>query len=226
MKSIYVLLLVSLVSLNAFAQDEKDEEEVKTKGFKKENLFTGGSVTVSLSNYITTLGASPVFGYSITKWLDAGFVANFLYASNRHVLYGDGYNYYYSNDKQRQTIYGPGAFIKIYPVKFLFVQAQGEINYIREKIIYANGGGTEKYKYSAPSLLIGAGYASGRQEPGDIFYYVSLLFDVAKDKNSPYVEQVQSGSTNVLPIIRAGLQIPLFQGQRYRGVGVRRKSRF
>lgn len=219
MKSIYALLLVTMISANVFAQGEKDkEEDARKHTFQKDRLFTGGSVSLSFSNYGSTYGASPVFGYSITNWLDAGVVANFLYASNRHALYYDSYgNYYYSDDKIKQTIYGPGAFLKIYPVKFLFIQAQGEMNYIRQKVSYANGGPTIRDKYSAPSLLLGAGFAQGRQAEGEMFYYVSLLFDVIKDKNSPYVEQKTSGSVSMLPILRAGIQVPLFQSRYDRG---------
>ena len=162
------------------------------------------------------MGASPVFGYSITRWLDAGIVANFIYNSVRHVTYyspGTG-QYFYSDDKLRQTTYGPGAFVKIYPVKFLFIHAQVEHNFINQKLIFDDGSPTEKEKTSANSILLGGGYSSGRENAGDMFYYVSVLFDVNKDPKSPYVEQTGSGSINVLPIIRAGIQVPLFQGKR------------
>lgn len=155
-------------------------------------------------------------GYSINRWIDAGIVLNFTYYSNRHVTYynpGSGL-YFSSDDKLKQTNFGPGAFIKIYPVKFLFVQAQGEMNFISEKFMYADGSPTDKTRYNVPSLLVGAGYSSGREGIGNFFYHISISFDVLKDKNSPYVEQISNGKINVLPIIRAGIQIPLFQGRR------------
>ncbi|MBK8844881.1 MAG: hypothetical protein IPO33_19635 [Saprospiraceae bacterium] len=62
----------------------------KKEGLKKENLFTGGGAIVSVGSYTTLLGASPVLGYSITKWLDAGVVFNVNYASYRYV-YSNGY---------------------------------------------------------------------------------------------------------------------------------------
>ena len=76
-------------------------------------------------------------------------VFNINYASNRHVTY---YNpatglYYYSDDKLRQTVFGPGAFVQAYPIKFLFVQALGEQNFITQKLIYDNGSPTEKQAY-------------------------------------------------------------------------------
>lgn len=119
-----VLILISGF-YSAFAQDE-NEPAVETKGkFKKENLFTGGGATLSIGGYSTVLGASPVFGYSINKWLDAGIVFNFTYASSRDVYY-DPYTgrYLVSDDKARQTVFGPGVFARFYPLKFLFINVQ------------------------------------------------------------------------------------------------------
>lgn len=215
MKKLFIATLLLLGACPSFAQDETEE---RRGGFKKDHLFTGGGLTLSFSNYTTVLGASPVFGYSINKWLDAGIVFNFNYASDRHVTYYDPVTrlYYFSDDKLRQTVFGPGAFVRAYPLKFLFIQAQGEQNFITQKFIYDNGAPSEKISVSAPSLLVGVGYASGREGIGDLYYYISIMVDVARNRNSPYVEQTASGNINPLPIFRAGLQIPLFQGRRNR----------
>ena len=223
MKKTCLVLLLSGLVFHSIAQEkrkEKDEDkEKKEKKFKKENLFTGGGVNLSFANYTTILGASPVFGYSINKWLDAGVVVNFDYSSDRHAVYYDPgtFSYYYSDDKLKQIVWGPGAFLRAYPVKFLFAQAQVEENFMSQKVIYADGSPTQKDKFSAFSCLLGAGYCNGREGTGSLFYYVSIMADVAKNKNSPYVEQTSTGSVNVLPIIRAGIQVPLFQGKQGRG---------
>jgi hypothetical protein len=223
MKKLVIVLVMLSGSYISKAQDEETREE-KSGGFKKENLFTGGGITVSFSNYMTVLGASPVLGYSINRWLDAGIVLNFNYGSTRHLTYfvhtnpNNPYEGYYitSDDKLRQTVFGPGAFVRVYPLKFLFAQAQVEHNFLNQKIIYDNGAPSDRSSVSATSLLVGAGYSSGRQGVGDLFYYVSIMVDVAGNKNSPYIEETEYGNTNILPIIRAGLQIPLFQGKRNR----------
>ncbi len=213
MKNIIFVACI-LFSLSAYSQEKNIVEE--RGGFKKENLFTGGGITLSFSNNGSVLGAAPVFGYSIAKWLDAGLVLNYVYSSTRHVTYYNPNNgsYFYSDDKLRQSTYGPGAFVRIYPVKFLFAHAQIEHNFISQKLIPVNGSGAIKDKTQATSFLIGGGYSSGRDFKGDMFYYISILFDINKNPNSPYVENTQSNTVNVLPIIRAGIQIPLFQGKK------------
>lgn len=208
------LILALFTSQFAFSQDQemKRVDDSREGGFKKENLFSGGGLQLSFANSTFVGGVSPVLGYSLTNWLDAGIVVNFTYASNNHVTYVDQYNnYYYSDDRLRQTIFGPGAFVKVYPVKFLFLQAQGEMNFQTQKL-YPVGQPMEKEKHTVPSMLVGAGYAGGREGRGSFFYHISLSFDVLRRPNSPYTETVSSGRVNALPIIRAGIQIPLFQG--------------
>ncbi|MES1214299.1 MAG: hypothetical protein ABUT20_02185, partial [Bacteroidota bacterium] len=81
---LFSILLLTVTTSLVVAQD-KEEEESK-RGFKKENLFTGGGVSLGFGTaYGTTsfgIGASPIFGYSITKWLDAGVSVNYNYQSS------------------------------------------------------------------------------------------------------------------------------------------------
>lgn len=197
-KIILVVSVLALTTTSLFAQKEKEEEK---KGFKKENLFTGGSVSLAFYNNTFLIGASPVLGYSINKWVDAGIVVNYSYTSYRD--YGFVYN-----DKLRQKVYGGGTFIKLYPVRFLFAQAQFEHNSIDQKYI-PDIGDIQTYKTDANSFLVGGGYTTGRYGlGGDMFYYLAVLFDVSGNVNSPYTDS----HGRSIPIIRGGIQIPLFQG--------------
>ncbi|MDZ4795065.1 MAG: hypothetical protein SGI83_12365 [Bacteroidota bacterium] len=205
MKRILVLLSVVVISFTSQGQrtpreEGDDEEKVKTPF--KENLFTGGSVSLAFYSNTFLIGASPVLGYSLTNWIDAGIVVNYNYTSYRDVNAFD--------DKLRQTQYGAGLFTKIYPVRFLFAQAQVEYNTIRQKYILPGGGATTKYPgVNANSFLVGGGYTTGREgKGGSPFYYLAVLFDVSGDENSPYTDAYGRS----IPIIRAGLQVPLFQG--------------
>lgn len=208
------LLIVTLICFSSaiWAQDEGEEQE---KGFKKENLFTGGSLSIGFSSGQTTLGGNPVFGYKIADWIDAGLAFNFVYTSAR--------DYQAFDDKVRQTVLGPGVFTRLYPVKFLFVQGQFERNFSTVKYFPPGASDpSQKYKTEANSLLVGAGFAQGRQKGSNDFFYISLLFDVLKDINSPYVDVAYNPDNpsaapriRMMPIVRAGVNVGLFQG-RYR----------
>jgi len=196
---LYTLLISLFIHVNVFAQEE--EKAAEKKGFKKENLFTGGNVSLAFSNGATMIGLSPYFGYSLNKYIDVAASFDFGYISQRDP---------YTPDKIRQTSYSPGAFIRIFPLKFLFAHAQYEHAFIRQKYIPGNSSiPTITEHLQNNSVLLGAGYAGGRED-GNTFYYISLLFDVADGKNSPYKDQY--GRVN--PVIRAGFNIALFQGRR------------
>jgi len=187
MRGFYITLLL-FISLNAFAQDSTTERKKPT-----DNWFIGGSVSFSLGGYNNTFlaGLHPHYGYTLTRWLDVAAVVNFEYYSTR-----DEYNNKYHN-----TTYGLGVFSRIYPVEFLFLQVEPEYNFIDVKYI-PGVGSSEKLNLSAPSLLVGAGYTTSRSDK-NTFTYVSILIDVIKDINSPYVD----GYGNQIPVIRAGINI-------------------
>ena len=210
-KLILSLLFFSITTTFIFAQEKKDDEE--KKGFKKENLFTGGSISLAFYNNTFLVGGSPVFGYSIANWIDAGIVGNYNYTSYRDVSVFD--------DKLRQSVYGGGVFTKLYPVRFLFAQAQFEHNFIKQKYILPGGGPSATATDDANSFLIGGGYTTGRWGAGGSpFFYLAVLFDVSGNINSPYTDAY--GRT--IPIIRGGIQVPLFQGGNSRNNEERRNG--
>ena len=201
-----ILILLLPICFHAKAQSNDEHKEEKKGGFKKEKLFTGGSANVGFSSYYTSLGIAPQLGYSLTNWADAGITLNINYTSQRD------YNVY--GDKLRQTVYGPGAFVRLFPVNFLFGTAQYEFNMIHLKYIPSNtnsGYTLQKNNVSASSLLVGGGYAGGKEQGNNTYYFISLMWDILGDKNSPYVD----GLGRSIPVIRAGYNIGLFQG-RYR----------
>ena len=201
MKKAMIIIFSICFALSAIAQDEEDKKE-EEGGFNKENFFTGGSISLAFYNNTFLVGGSPVFGYSLAKWVDLGIVANYNYTSYRDV--------YDFDDKLRQSVYGGGSFIRLYPVRFLFAQAQVEHNFIKQKYIPAGGGASSTDKHEANSFLIGGGYTTNRYaDSGQPFFYVAVLFDIAKSDYSPYTDAYN----RAIPIIRAGVQVPLFQGR-------------
>lgn len=210
MKKIFFSVALVVVSAVLFAQGKEDED----KGFKKENLFTGGSVTLSFFNGSTIIGANPIFGYKLADFVDAGIVTNFISTSQRDYLEFD--------DKVKQTVYGGGVFTRLYPVNFLFLQGQFEHNFINLKYTPASSSYLPyKETKDVNSFLVGGGYCQGRQPGSNTFYYVAILFDVIKNENSPYVNVAVDPNTNrtsvrAAPLIRAGFNIGLFEGRNRR----------
>ncbi len=201
-KIFFLFLMVSMACGAAMAQDEENEER---KGFQKEKLFSGGSLSLSFFNQSFLAGVNPVLGYNLTRWADAGIVINYIYASYRDQIYYD--------DKLRQSLYGGGVFTRIFPVKFLFVQGQVEHNRIYAKYTPPPNSmmPTQKDRVTSNSVLVGGGYTSGRNPDGGGAYgYLAILFDVTKNKNSPYLDNGRA-----IPIIRAGINFPLFRGRNY-----------
>ena len=196
-KNLLAFLLICSV-LVSFAQDEEEEK----RGFRKENLFSGGSISLAFYNNTFLIGGNPVLGYKVANWLDAGVVVNFQYSVYR--------DYYVFDDRLKQFIYGGGIFTRIYPINFLFATAQLEHNFMETKYLPPNDQSpTERSNTSANSVLVGAGYATGRAKQGNSpFFYFSLMWDVSGNTNSPYTDAYGRS----VPIIRAGFNIPLFQG--------------
>jgi hypothetical protein len=203
MKKVCSFIFVSLVFVSTiFAQD-------KEPFFAKEKLFTGGSVGVNFGAGTFSLGAVPHFGISLNKYVDIAVTGNYNYVSQRDQ---------FSTYKVRQSIYGPGAYVRLFPFKSFFAQGQYEYNIIRYKEIYGRGFPDEITKFKTQSFLVGGGYCNGRDgEDKVLYYYVSILFDVADNVFSPYKDRFN----RTLPIIRAGFHVPLFQG----GSGGKKRSR-
>ena len=199
----YILLstlFLFVLAWPAWSQNEKEP------GDWKKNLFTGGSVSFGIFNNAFLIGANPVFGYSLTDFVDVALQVNYSYNSIRD------YNGIFNN-KLRQSTYGGGGWLRLYPVRSIFLQGQLEHNFIRQKSIPVLGP-PEVRSIDASSVLVGGGYTTGRWgKGGEPFYYLSVLFDVSGNLFSPYTDAFGRS----VPLFRGGVQIPLFQENSGRG---------
>lgn len=214
LKTFFIGIGLACLTTSAFAQDKTNTPEPEEKFFKLENLFTGGNVSLGFGGGSRinqfSAGVVPHFGYKFFNWLDAGISLNVNYNQFKDKMSSPTY-------KQNQTTFGPGVFTRIYPVNFIFAQAQFEHNFTTVKEGYS-GYPRQKFKADASSLLVGAGYAQGRESGNNTFFYLSLSVDVLKDINSPYVNVVYNSLTDryearMAPIFRAGMNVALFQNR-------------
>jgi hypothetical protein len=198
-KLIVFIFIASIFSIDTKAQDGEEKEKMPFK----QKLFTGGTISLAFYSNTFLIGGSPVLGYSITNWADLGVVINYNY-----IVYRD---YQLFDDRLKQQNFGGGPFVKLYPLRFIFAQAQYEYNFLRLKYIPPPNSGypQEKDGLEAKSFLIGGGYTTGRMGRGGTpHYYLAILFDVLNEPGSPYTDAYGRS----IPIIRGGVQIPLFQG--------------
>lgn len=177
------------------AQEEAEQSE--RKGFRRDNIFVGGSIAFGLATGTFNVGANPEAGYSVANWLDAGISTNVNYFSLRG-QYNNGF-------RQRSTTLGGGVFARIYPLRGFFIQALPEYNWINTNVKNLNFGGGQEYKFKeeAPSILLGVGY--GRRVIGASNFFTAIMFDAGRNTSSPYVDS--DGSK--VPIIRTGFNFYL-----------------
>jgi hypothetical protein len=200
--------LALLFVLNLSAQEASSE-----KTFSKENAFIGGSLTFNYNTQGFLIGINPMYGYTIRKWVDVAAVFNFQYNSLQLDQVATNYI-----RERKTTQVGTGLSTRIYPIEFLFLQVQPELNLLtgKERITTISGTSQGKFNKLVPSMLVGAGMKRGFQS-GRTFAYASILVDIINNSNSPYRSLatnplgglVQTVSGNIVPIYRAGINLSL-----------------
>jgi hypothetical protein len=173
-KLLLAACLLTCFAATSFAQDE--EEPVK-KGFDKEKLFFGGNFGLGFGNVSTLINISPQVGYRFNRYLAAGVGVNFIYSSYH-------YQYTVPEYKEQYGVTGMNVFGRVYPIDFLFLQLQPEMNYTWGKYKFYDG--TPDLKQDSkfvPSLLGGAGAAipAGRGA-----FIVMVQYDLLQNVRSPY----------------------------------------
>ena len=191
----FTLLLGGMI---ANAQNDNYKDDGPT-GFKKENVFLGGSISLGFGSGSFGIGANPEVGYSLSQWLDAGLVFNINYVSQKY-----DYNYDYSYDEQVSSFnYGGGVFVRAYPIHFLFLQIQPEQNWITYTDKSYSYNVTAHTTVTATSLLGGIGYS--QRIVGQSSFYTMIGIDLLDNINSPY----RDAYGGAIPIIRGGFNIYL-----------------
>lgn len=180
MKKTLVLLLVFAATSQAVsAQREREEAEPQKKGFDKSKLFYGGNFGASFGDY-TLANVSPQIGYRFNDHFAAGAGVNFIYSS---VKYRD----FNGNSLYRASygVTGLNVFGRVYPIKYLLLQAQPEMNYTWGKYKYYDGvTPTEKVPGKlVPSLLLGGGVVIPE---GRGALVIMVQYDVLNNVRSPY----------------------------------------
>ena len=132
-------------------------------------LRFGANMGLSLSKHYTYLGIGPQVGYQFNKYFMAG----------------TGIKYYHlkrslSDYERKNNLLGFNLFGYVYPVRFITLFAQPELNYTWTAITY-NTGEKATNKGFTPSLVMGAGLKLG-------YTHVTINYDLVQHTNSPHPE--------------------------------------
>ena len=162
----------------------------------KQHLMVGGALSLGYAEGEFLVGANPYVAYALQPWVDAGVALNVQYFSeNNTATFGNG--------SYHNTLLGAGAFARVYPISFLFLQVQPEENEIWQKSLL-DGQTTATSNYSVFDFLVGAGIKFG--PPGSKSWgFISVLFDVSGSTLSPY----NGPNGTIQPILRAGYNVGL-----------------
>ena len=211
MKKVFLSLLILISAKVLHAQNDYNDNSGLDKGFQKQNVFLGGSLSLGFGSGSFGVGANPEIGYSVAQWLDAGVALNINYNSQK-IYTSNGYDLQ-TQGKISSFNYGAGVFARVYPLNFLFVQFQPEVNWIKYSQKDNYSGIKSNKTVSAPSLIGGLGYT--QRVIGQGSYFLMIGLDLLNDVNSPY----QDGYGHAQPIIRGGFDVYLRPSRKPRPVG-------
>jgi hypothetical protein len=200
-KKIFLSLITIVAFTKLFAQDSPTTPtDEGSKGFKKQNIFIGGALNLGFASNTFQIGAVPEIGYSIAQWLDAGLGLNINY-------YAEKADPYYNGNVQYHNLnYGGGPFIRLYPLRFIFLQAQFEANWIKVNQKDMNTNYSYENTFNSTSLIGGIGYV--QRVVGQGSFYTMIGMDLLNNPNSPY----RNSYGGAIPIIRAGFNFYLKPG--------------
>jgi hypothetical protein len=177
---LFFLLIVFLFQTNLSAQDFDDlygKDEKKNDSLSlNEKIYFGGDLSLSFGSSFY-FSVSPEVGYKVLPRLHLGGGLYYMHSSSKL------YNYSIS-------VYGARAYVRPFPLKKLFLQAEAEMLNTPRWDQYT--GYTEARAF-VPGLLAGIGYME--QGAGRLGFYVALLYNFTISDQTPY--------TN--PVIRTGL---------------------
>ena len=179
MKKIMLLLVVITTALTQTTYAQNEPEDASPKGFDKSKLFFGGNFGLGFGSNTSSIILSPQAGYRFNTHFAAGAGVNFNY-------YSYTTNWSSGLETKTRTGYtGLNIFGRVYPIPYILIQAQPEVNYSWGSIKYSDNRSTEKLRGQfVPSLLIGGGAAIPTGGNGALL--LMLQYDVLQESRSPY----------------------------------------
>lgn len=163
----------------------REQDRLQQLQLNQNPWFFGGGLVLGFSSGNGALGVSPLVGYKINNYIDAGMGLNLVYHYN---------NYY---NRNRAFNVGVMPFVRVFPINNLFAQLQFEQAWVNGN--YLSGGTKVKYNYDYQALLASIGYAS--RVNGRVGFFMSVGIDLLNNPNSPY----RYSNGRVMPVFSTGI---------------------
>ncbi|MEP6700938.1 MAG: hypothetical protein ABJA85_06470 [Bacteroidota bacterium] len=177
-KYLLFIVITSVLNMPSVIAQREEPEPSEKKGFDKSKLFIGGNFGLSFGDY-TFVNVSPQLGYRFNEYFAAGAGVNFQYSGIKYRDYNGNTSY-----KEGYGSTGLNIFGRVYPIKYVLLQVQPEMNYVWGKYKYYDGTPDTKIPGKlVPSLLLGGG-AVIPSGPGALV--IMVQFDVLNRPQSPY----------------------------------------
>ncbi len=137
--------------------------------FQLNRLTIGGGLGLQFGDY-TVVNVAPQVGYNFNKYLNAGAGFTYTYYSEK-----------YDNRQLKQTnsYFGFNLYGRFYPIPYIVLMVQPEINRMWMTTEAIRTGVKEKSEKMVPVCLIGGGVRLGPVT-------AMLQYDIAQNNNSPY----------------------------------------
>lgn len=139
--------------------------------FQLNKLSVSGGLGLQFGDY-TVVNVAPQVGYNFTNYLNAG--AGFTYT-----YYKEKYNQL----KQTNSYFGLNLYGKLYPIPYVVLMVQPELNRMWQTVKDIRTGISEKTEEVVPVCLVGGGVRFGPMT-------LMLQYDLAQDKYSPYGNRI------------------------------------
>ncbi len=185
MRNLLILLTAVLMSSFVHAQrtypdDRISPTERPDRKFDPKKLVFGGNLGLSFGDF-TFVNLSPQVGYQFSDFITAGAGVNYVATSIKTRSFNTGDELF----RENYGYAGLNLFARVFPVDFLFVSLQPEMNYSWGKIKFKDGRPDQQLESSwIPSFLVGAGAVLGGS--GGRGMLLSVQYDLAQDPRSPY----------------------------------------
>ncbi len=154
-----LLLFISLVWLTSAINAQ----------FNSSKLTFGGGLGLQFGDY-TLINISPQVGYNITNFLNVGAGISYIHYSEKY-----DHDFY----KQKNNYLGLNIYSRIYPIPYIVLMVQPEINRMWRTIENRTTHHKVKDDELIPVCLVGGGVRLGP-------ITAMIQYDVVQNNNSPY----------------------------------------